>query len=152
MQEPSIVHSNTSVSLRPAPINPDWILEGKPVARNALLSRSHDGTASTFIWDCTAGTFDWHYDIDETVHVLEGSVVVSENNAPERRLGPGDVAFFPAGSHARWHVETYVRKIAFCRRTLPKPIELLVRTARRVRAMSPAHRRPESMLGASLSP
>ena len=36
LSAPSIVHSNTSVNLRPAPINPDWIREGQPLARNAL--------------------------------------------------------------------------------------------------------------------
>lgn len=52
--------------MRPAPVNPEWILEGVPVARSAVLSTSHDGCASSFFWDCTAGRFNWYYDIDET--------------------------------------------------------------------------------------
>ena len=63
-------------TLKPAPINADWIIEGAPVARNALLSRSEDGSAFTLIWDCTAGLFEWRYSIDETVYILEGSVIV----------------------------------------------------------------------------
>ena len=49
------------IALEPSPINRDWILEGDPRARAILLSRSADGTASTFIWDCTAGRFNWYY-------------------------------------------------------------------------------------------
>ena len=42
--------------------------------------------------DCTAGLFNWHYDIDETVYVLEGSVGASTTIGVEHRLGPGDHA------------------------------------------------------------
>ncbi len=34
-------------------------------------------------------------------------------------LGPGDLAFFPAGSHSVWHVTKDLRKIAFCRQSMP---------------------------------
>jgi hypothetical protein len=122
-----IVHGRTSVELRSSPIQQDWILEGNPVARNAMLSRSHDGTACTLIWDCTPGKFEWHYNIEETIHILEGSIVLDDGVAPARRLGPGDVVFFPAGAVVRWTVETHVRKLAFFRRQLPKPIGTLLR-------------------------
>ena len=102
--------------LQPAPINADWIIEGEPVARNALLSRSEDGDAFTVIWDCTSGLFDWRYSIDETVYILEGSVIVEDEAGGIRRLEAGATAFFPAGSRAKWRVESYVRKVAFCRR------------------------------------
>ena len=105
-----------NLSLTPAPIHSDWVMEGRPLARNALLSQSEDGTACTLIWDCTAGLFNWHYDIDETVYILDGAVIVQDDNGVIRRLEAGDTAFFPAGSHAVWRVESYVRKIAFCRR------------------------------------
>lgn len=126
----TIIHSNKDVALKPSPINPDWILEGNPLARNAILSRSGDTTACTIVWDCTAGKFNWHYDFDETVHILEGSVVVSNENSPPKRLEPGDVAFFPMGTVAHWHVETYVRKVAFCRRGLPRQAVPFIRAAR----------------------
>lgn len=32
----------------------------------------------TLVWDCTPGKFMWHYDQDETVHILEGRVVLDE--------------------------------------------------------------------------
>jgi uncharacterized cupin superfamily protein len=80
--------------LGPAPIRAAWVLEGKPVARNKLLSRSADGTASTYVWDCTAGKFNWHYEVDETAYVLEGRVIIKD------QIG-------------------YVRKVAFLRVPLP---------------------------------
>jgi uncharacterized cupin superfamily protein len=112
--------SVAEVALDLSPIHPSWVLEGSPVARNNVLSRSADGTATTFLWDCTAGRFNWFYDIDETVYVIEGGVVVKDAAGVTRRLKAGDTFYFPAGAHAEWHVENYVRKIAFCRAPLPR--------------------------------
>jgi uncharacterized protein len=114
-------------NLSPSPIAPDWILEGNPVARSRLLSKSTDGQAETLMWDCTAGRFTWHYGIDETVYVVEGSVLVTFSNGDTRRLKAGDSAFFPSGSHALWRVERYVRKIAFCRSPVSRKILFLMR-------------------------
>ena len=130
-----IVFGNTAPGLRPAPINAAWIIAGDPVARNASLSRSHDLMARTLVWDCTPGVFMWHYDVDETIHVLEGSIVLDDGVTPARRLGPGDVVFFPAGAVVRWTVETHVRKLAFFRRQLPKPIASMARGVHRLRSL-----------------
>jgi uncharacterized protein len=110
--------------LTSSPINPEWILEGDPVARNKFLSRSVDGSGSTYIWDCTAGRFNWYYHIDETVCVLKGSVLVKEHGGGSRLLEAGDTAFFAAGSSAEWTVQTYIRKVAFMHRPLPAPLRL----------------------------
>ena len=122
-----IICGTTAVDLRSAPINPDWIRGGSPVARNALLSSSRDRAACTLVWDCTPGEFEWRYDSDETVHILEGSVVLDDGCAPPRRVGPGDVVLFPQGAVVRWTVETHVRKLAFFHRPLPAPIALVSR-------------------------
>jgi uncharacterized protein len=135
-----VTFSHTDVELSPAPINPDWVLEGEPRARNRVLSRSDDETACTIVWDCSKGKFHWHYDFDETVHFLEGSVTIEDGHGPARRLGPGDVIFFPAGSHAVWTVDNYIRKVAFCRKALPAPVGTLIRMLRATkrRIMPPA--------------
>ncbi len=116
-----------SVELRPSPIDPDWIRGGSPVARNALLSTSRDRSSCTLVWDCTPGEFEWRYDSDETIHILEGSVVLDDGVAPPRRLGPGDVVLFPEGAVVRWTVETHLRKLAFFHRSLPMPVALASR-------------------------
>jgi uncharacterized cupin superfamily protein len=92
-----IQFASSKAALNPAPINPAWILQGEPKARNRLLSGSADGTACSLVWDCTAGRFNWFYDIDETVYVVEGSVVIRDHKGTVRRLETGDSAFFPAG-------------------------------------------------------
>ena len=66
-----VIFSKSDVELQPSPIKADWIVEGRPVARNAILSRSEDQTACTIVWDCSKGKFNWYYDFDETVHFIE---------------------------------------------------------------------------------
>lgn len=127
MPENTIIFGTAHGDLGPAPIRAAWILAGSPAARNRFLSGSADGTASTYIWDCTAGRFNWHYDIDETVFVLEGSVIVKDHAGDTRTLSPGDTAFFPAGSSAEWTVQTYVRKVAFLRVPLPRQVQIAKR-------------------------
>jgi hypothetical protein len=105
-----------------SPIRPNWVLEGNPVARNHLLSVSADGSARSYIWDCTAGRFNWFYEVDETIYVIEGGVVLKDPAGAARRLCAGDTIFFPAGAHAEWHVEKYIRKFALIRTPLPKPL------------------------------
>ncbi len=140
MRKSIIVHCEPNAQLKSSPINPAWILEGQPAARNALLSTSDDTTACTILWDCTAGKFNWHYDFDETVHIVEGSVTVSSDSTPPKRLVAGDVAFFPVGTKAHWHVETYVRKVAFCRRVLPRQAVPIIRVLRRLKVLLSGHR------------
>ena len=131
--ENTIKFGTAQVKLNPSPIHKAWILEGNPVARNKVLSSSADGAASTLIWDCTAGRFNWFYDIDETIYVLEGSVIVKDPAKAPRRLATGDTVFFPAGSRAEWNVEGYVRKIAFCHIPLPRQLQLAKRVYRRLK-------------------
>jgi uncharacterized cupin superfamily protein len=120
--------STTAISIRPrdethnwvsCPVNPAWVLEGAPMARIEHLSSSADGTASTYFWDCTAGRFNWFYSFDETLHVLEGSVTLRFPDGLSRHVVAGDIVFFPKGSRAEWTVESYIRKLAFCRTALP---------------------------------
>lgn len=125
-----------NVEMQACPVNPAWVIEGAPVARNFILSRSTDGSSCTLLWDCTTGVFNWHYDIDETVYVLEGSVKVLDDNGVEHCLGPGDHALFRAGSHAVWTVDSYVRKVAFCRSPVPQPIMFLARVVKKLGKMT----------------
>jgi uncharacterized cupin superfamily protein len=114
----------SKAELMPSPIRPNWVLEGNPVACNQLLSVSADGNARSYIWDCTAGRFNWFYKADETIYVIEGGVVLTDGTGTARRLCAGDTIFFPAGAHAEWHVENYIRKFALVRTPLPKPLVL----------------------------
>jgi uncharacterized cupin superfamily protein len=125
-----IEFGTAAVALGPLPIRAQWILEGAPSAQYKVLSTSTDGTAKTIIWDCTAGRFNWFYDMDETVYVLEGSVVIKDGAGSIRRVAAGETIFFRAGSQAEWTVERYIRKIAFLRAPVPKHALLAIRAVR----------------------
>ncbi|MET0360107.1 MAG: cupin domain-containing protein [Pararhizobium sp.] len=121
----------------PSPINPDWIVAGAPVARLAEHSRSHDDAAVTAMWDCTAGEFNWYFGWDETVVILEGEVHVTAEDGTETTLRAGDIGFFNGGTWANWRIETYVRKIAFCRKKFPEPVVMAYRLRDLLRGEAP---------------
>jgi uncharacterized cupin superfamily protein len=137
-----------TVDLTPQPIEPSWIIEGNPQASRCVLSQSADGLASTMVWHCTAGKFDWHYDFDETLLILEGGMVLESDTMPPTRYGPGDVIFFKDGASARWHVESHVRKLAFCRKTQPVWLGFALRVFLKLKKMFlPAgNRQPASLM------
>jgi uncharacterized cupin superfamily protein len=116
---PLIETTNLVVNLTRRPIEPSWIIEGNPVARSCVLSQSADGLASTIVWECSEGKFNWYYDFDETILILEGSIVLESDTMRPTRYSAGDVIFFRNGAHARWHVEDRVRKLALCRTAQP---------------------------------
>jgi uncharacterized protein len=128
-----------AVELEPSPLRPDWILDGRPDVTAAQMDQTHDGSTRLVVWRVTAGRFNWYYDYDEAITIVDGEVYLTDgaNAAPgnqaERRLGPGDVAFFHNGSTATWRVPDHVRKIATVKRPLPGPIGTLYRIAKQAR-------------------
>jgi uncharacterized cupin superfamily protein len=108
-----------------APIPRAWILEGNPVARSKQLAGSSDRHATAFMWDFTAGRFNWFYGEDEIAHVLEGSVIIEDASGVRKALQAGDTFLFPAGSQYQWTVPGYVRKIAFLHRPLSREMRLV---------------------------
>ncbi|WP_461528490.1 cupin domain-containing protein [Prosthecobacter sp.] len=107
--------------LQPSPINPDWILEGNPIARATTLAIAPDHTLSCAVWECHAGSFKWVFGLDEIIQILEGEVVIEEQNAARKvhTLRAGDTAFFPDGLTTHWTVSKYVKKFAI-HRTIPR--------------------------------
>ena len=126
---------NLNVELTPRPIEPSWIIEGNPTASARDLSQSLDRTATTIVWHCTEGKFNWYYDFDETILILEGSIVLENDTMRPTRYGPGDVIFFKDGAHAKWHVEGHVKKLAFCRKSQPLWVGFAVRALGKIKRM-----------------
>lgn len=122
-----VIAASAAARLEPAPISPRHILDGAPQARSKSLAKSYDGTAHIMVWECTEGIFAWHYDEDETVVVVDGEVFITDGSGEERRLGPGDMGFFPAGSSCRWRVTRRIKKIAILRKDLPLALGFGVR-------------------------
>ena len=151
MSRALIEATNLDVTLSPRPIEPSWITEGNPVAQWHVLSRSADGLASTMVWECSEGRFNWYYDFDETVLILDGSIVLESDGMPPTRYTKGDVIFFKDGAHAKWHVEGRVRKLAFCRKTQPAWLGFGLRVYMKLKKiLMPAdERQPASLVGSS---
>jgi len=122
MSQQVVVATPADMDLQEDPIRANWIIDGDPKARSKRLATSEDGTSWIVTWSCTAGRFHWHYFVDETVHVLSGGVVITDEKGRKRQLGPGDMAFFPTGTHSIWHVTNEVRKLAICRQSIPAPL------------------------------
>ena len=127
------------VALISTPINPTWLLDGSaPVTRAAELARTDDGTTAVYLWDTTRAHYRWEHASDETVTVLAGEVFLRDADAPvgdERRLGAGDVAFFPAGARTTWRVPHHLRKISTLTRPLPGPLATGMRLARELKRL-----------------
>lgn len=151
MSRSLIETANLVVNLTPRPIEPSWIIEGKPDAQWCVLSKSADGLASTMVWHCTEGKFNWYYDFDETILILEGSIVLENDTMPPTRYGKGDVIFFKDGAHARWHVEGHVKKLAFCRKTQPVLLGFALRVLSKIkRTLLPSGKRqPAGLMGSA---
>jgi hypothetical protein len=116
--------ANFELGPQTQPITPGWVLAGAPVSRSKSVARSYDWTENIVVWDCTAGSFEWHYCQDETAVVISGEAFILDKQGAERRLGPGDVVFFPAGASCTWRVPERIRKIAVVRETMWRPFGL----------------------------
>ena len=119
---PIITSHAGDIELFPDPVPKDWVLDGCPEARAHRIARSSDDGMWITVWACSRGTFRWHYNVDETAHILSGEVLIIDDSGTERRLRAGDTAFFPAGTSVVWHVTREVRKLAVCRVPVPKPV------------------------------
>jgi uncharacterized cupin superfamily protein len=122
-----VAANSDQLALKAAPIAPDWIIRGTPLARIGQHSTSADEASSTAVWDCTAGEFRWYFAWDETVVIQEGEVHVTDKDGEERVLRAGDIAYFRGGTWATWRIDNYVRKIAFLRKPFPEPLATLYR-------------------------
>ena len=105
----------------PGSIPPDWVLSGKPETRSKMLGRTHDWTSNIVVWECAAGSYTWHYNQDEVIIVISGEGFMTNGKGEERRFGPGDVGFFPAGTTCTWHHQDHFRKVAVLKESIWAP-------------------------------
>ncbi len=106
--------------------------DGTPKSGSKILSISHDGNSIVWVWECSEGSFVWHYGEDETVYIISGEVFISTETGEERRLGQGDMAFFPGGVSCNWRVTQPIKKFAINRKDLPLPLGFAVRVCHKL--------------------
>ena len=127
-----VIATAATVELEPEPIPSEWILRGSPEARCKKLVRSRDWTSHLVVWDCTPGSFKWNYSMDETIVIISGEAFMINDKGEERRFGPGDLAFFPAGSSCSWRVTQTLRKVGILREGMWRPLGLGLKVWRKI--------------------
>jgi uncharacterized cupin superfamily protein len=88
------------------------ILEGIPDARAMFTANTADQGACAGFWSCDVGRYEFVFDYDEFIYVIDGEVVVTEA-APSTRthvLKPGDTAHFPRGVTTIWQITRRMTK------------------------------------------
>lgn len=119
-----VAASLANVELEPGVIPAEWILSGEPETRSKILGRSRDWLAHVIVWECGAVSYKWHYDRDEAYIVISGEGFMTDEKGVERRFGPGDVAFFPAGTNATWRHPDHFKKVAVLKESVWRPLGL----------------------------
>ncbi|MCX8995735.1 cupin domain-containing protein [Rhizobiaceae bacterium BDR2-2] len=138
LSDPAFVAARDGfMPMHDAPIEPSWIVEGTPHARESVHSKGDDDASVTALWDCTAGTFRWHFGWDETVVILAGEVHITAEDGSERVLQAGDIAYFKAGTWATWRIDDYLRKVAFVRRPFPGLLVTAMKLKRALKGKEP---------------
>jgi uncharacterized cupin superfamily protein len=134
-----------AMELEPEPIRPEFILSGSPVARSKKVVTSHDWTSSTVVWDCTPGSFHWHYGKEETIYVLEGEAFMMQKSGEERRFAAGEVGFFYAGFSCDWRITKHFRKVAVVRTPFWTPVGFCVKALEKLMVMVGISKRSTSV-------
>jgi uncharacterized cupin superfamily protein len=116
-----------NVDLDPEPFPPGWVVSGSPQARCKKVARSYDRTSHIVVWDCTPGSFKWHYGMDEAIVVISGEAFMINDKGVERRFGPGDLGFFPAGTSCTWRITQPLRKVGILKESMWGPLGLAVK-------------------------
>jgi uncharacterized cupin superfamily protein len=116
-----------TVELEPEPFHPGWVVSGSPQARCKKVARSHDRTSHIVVWDCTPGSFKWHYGMDEAIVIISGEAFMINDKGEERRFGPGDLGFFPAGTSCTWRITQPLRKVGILKESMGRPLGLAVK-------------------------
>ena len=122
-----MVFEGRQVAYKPAPIRAEWIRAGNPVAENQVVATSSDRSVMSIFWRCSAGSFEWIYDDEETIYILDGGMRLTFPNGETREVSQGDVVYFPAGTRAHWDIASHVEKVAVFRRPTPKLFDLPIR-------------------------
>jgi uncharacterized cupin superfamily protein len=116
MTEQSTLSHKTRIDAttwEPYPMPPGSIVSGDPAAAVHWIRVSGAGEPAYYagLWTAEPSTFDWSFELDETAHILEGHVVVTQKGGPTLDLRAGDVVAFRKGAVTRWEVRQRLKKV-----------------------------------------
>lgn len=88
------------------------IVEGEPDTHVHILrdTSNGDGQLVAGMWRAGVCTIDYHFDGDETIHMLSGEADVELDSGVTVELRPGDIVSFPKGAHSTWRILSPVEK------------------------------------------
>jgi len=140
------------IALEAGSIRPEWLLAGDPETRSKILGRTRDLLALIIVWECGTVSYKWHYNQDEAYIVLSGEGFMTDEKGVERRLGPGDVAFFPAGSTVVWRHPDHFRKVAVLKESVWSPLGMSLKIWKKLlRIIGVSHSSPHLLFLAAWS-
>jgi uncharacterized cupin superfamily protein len=142
MSEEILSATFDAVKLEPGLIPSEWLLSGRPETRSKLLGRSRDRLAYIMLWECGAVSYKWHYNCDEAYIVLSGEGFMTNEKGVESRYGPGDVAFFPAGTDATWRHPDHFRKVAVLKDPVWPPLAFVQKALMKISRTFGVSRKP----------
>ncbi len=105
-----VVFGEATGEVRHVRKGPDRWISGELGIVNTLLFRSQDGAFTSGIWESTPGKFRAVYEEDEFYHMLEGCVIIADDDGKARTFHPGDTIVVPAGFTGTWEVVEPTRK------------------------------------------
>ncbi len=108
-----VIRPNPSVALAAStPPAADMLLSGSPAQHAHEYFADATGQWSVGVWDTTAY---WRKRIPfprhELMHILEGSVTLTDGDGIPHKFEAGETFFVPLGAVCDWRCEGYVRKI-----------------------------------------
>lgn len=85
-------------------------LAGKGEVRNELYFMDPAERFTCGIWECSPCSFTAQYDEDEFYYMIEGEVVIHDQDGASVLVTPGQAVVVPAGFSGKWDVVKFTRK------------------------------------------
>ena len=85
------------------------ILDGDPNASCLFTAQSAGRRATAGFWSCDVGRYEFYFDYDEFIYLIEGEVIVTQQGR-SHTMRRGDTAHFPTGVTTIWEVTEKMTK------------------------------------------
>lgn len=89
----------------------ETVLDGNPTETGYNYFTDASGRLTAGVWECTPCTTRIDsYPVDEFCHILDGTVVVTDNAGHAETFKAGDCFVIPKGLSCTWHMPETTRK------------------------------------------
>lgn len=102
-------NSQCQVDVHPTPAHK--CVSGQPLQTYQNYYKSEDGNLAAGIWSCEVGTFTVNFTEHEYIHILNGTIIIKDNNGQELRLTSGMHVVIPQGFQGTWQIVEAATKV-----------------------------------------